>query len=161
MGRRARSDGAQGHGVRATPDVPDATRGVVGELFGLTKVEYLQWVDLDGAPLCGHRTAGGNLSRNMTGGFRLRNGRSGTVNSSALFTCVKAPTAEPNGWDASARQMQTQRADSVMLERSIKKESWDLVAECYPLQSLREIWYNSAYRAGVSNNGESDRDRLI
>lgn len=40
--------------------------------FGLSKIEYLQWVDLDGAPLCGHRTKGGDLCRNMTGGYQLR-----------------------------------------------------------------------------------------
>ena len=39
--------------------------------FGLSKIEYLQWVDLDGAPLCGHRTKGGDLCRNMTGGYQL------------------------------------------------------------------------------------------
>ncbi len=39
--------------------------------FGLNKIEYLQWVDLDGAPLCGHRTKGGDLCRNMTGGYQL------------------------------------------------------------------------------------------
>jgi len=39
--------------------------------FGLSKREYLQWVDLDGAPLCGHRTKGGDLCRNVTGGYQL------------------------------------------------------------------------------------------
>ena len=39
--------------------------------FGLSKIEYLQWVDLEGAPLCGHRTKGGDLCRNMTGGYQL------------------------------------------------------------------------------------------
>jgi hypothetical protein len=40
--------------------------------FGWSKIEYLQWVDLDGAPLCGHLTKGGDLCRNMTGGYQLR-----------------------------------------------------------------------------------------
>lgn len=39
--------------------------------FGLSKVEYLQWLDLEGSPACGHRTAGGDLCRNRTGGFQL------------------------------------------------------------------------------------------
>ena len=33
--------------------------------FGLSKIEYLQWIDLEGAPLCGHRTKGGDLCRNI------------------------------------------------------------------------------------------------
>lgn len=48
---------------------PDA---YAAEHFGLTKREYLQWIDLDGAPLCGHRTRGGDLCRNLTGGSQLR-----------------------------------------------------------------------------------------
>jgi hypothetical protein len=40
--------------------------------FGLSKIEYLQWVDLDGAPLCGHRAKRDDLCRNMTGGYQLR-----------------------------------------------------------------------------------------
>jgi hypothetical protein len=48
---------------------PDA---YAAQHFGLTKIEYLQWIDLDGAPLCGHRTAGGDLCRNMTGGSQLK-----------------------------------------------------------------------------------------
>jgi hypothetical protein len=39
--------------------------------FGLTKIEYLQWIDLDGAPLCSHRTRGGDLCKNNTGGYQL------------------------------------------------------------------------------------------
>jgi hypothetical protein len=46
--------------------------GFAGEHFGLSKIEYLQWVDLEGAPLCGHRTKSGDLCRNMTGGYQLR-----------------------------------------------------------------------------------------
>jgi hypothetical protein len=37
------------------------------EMHDLTKVEYLQWIDLDGVPLCGHRTRGGDLCRNIIG----------------------------------------------------------------------------------------------
>jgi hypothetical protein len=48
---------------------PDA---FAGQHFGLSKIEYLQWIDLDGAPLCCHRTKGGDLCRNMTGGYQLR-----------------------------------------------------------------------------------------
>lgn len=40
--------------------------------FGLSKREYLEWLGLEGAPLCGHRTKGGDLCRNMTGGYQLR-----------------------------------------------------------------------------------------
>ena len=40
--------------------------------FRLSKIEYLQWVDLEGAPLCGHRTKGGDLCCNMTSGYQLR-----------------------------------------------------------------------------------------
>lgn len=47
---------------------PDA---YAAKSFGLTKIEYLQWLDSDGAPLCGHRTAGGDLCRNLTGGSQL------------------------------------------------------------------------------------------
>jgi hypothetical protein len=39
--------------------------------FGLSKIEYLQWVELEGAPLCGQRTKGGDPCRNMTGGYQL------------------------------------------------------------------------------------------
>jgi hypothetical protein len=46
--------------------------GYAASLLGLTKIEYLEWVDLDGAPLCGHRTQGGDLCRNLTGGSQLR-----------------------------------------------------------------------------------------
>jgi hypothetical protein len=39
--------------------------GYAAECCGLSKFDYLQWLDLDGAPLCGHRTAGGNLCRHI------------------------------------------------------------------------------------------------
>ena len=39
--------------------------------FGLTKIEYYQWLDTEGSPLCGHRTARGDTCRNRTGGFQL------------------------------------------------------------------------------------------
>ena len=48
---------------------PDA---FAAEHFGLSKREYLQWLDLEGQPLCGHRTKSGDLCRNVTGGFQLR-----------------------------------------------------------------------------------------
>jgi hypothetical protein len=35
---------------------------------GLAKFEYLLWVDLNGAPLCGARTTGGELCRNAGAG---------------------------------------------------------------------------------------------
>ncbi|MGM5027701.1 hypothetical protein AB8B02_15885 [Tardiphaga sp. 862_B3_N4_1] len=50
---------------------PDA---YAADHFGLSKIEYMQWIDLDGAPLCGHRTKKGDLCRNMTGGYQLRAG---------------------------------------------------------------------------------------
>jgi hypothetical protein len=46
--------------------------GYAAKLVGLTKMEYLQWVDLDGAALCAHRTKGGDLCRNNVGGFQLK-----------------------------------------------------------------------------------------
>lgn len=39
--------------------------------FGLTKIEYYQWLDTEGSPLCRHRTAKGDPCRNRTGGFQL------------------------------------------------------------------------------------------
>ncbi len=39
--------------------------------FGLTKIEYLQWVDTDGAALCSHRTKGGDLCRNLISRIQL------------------------------------------------------------------------------------------
>jgi hypothetical protein len=45
--------------------------GYAANLLRLTKMEYLEWLDLDGAPLCGHRTQGGDLCRNLTGGSQL------------------------------------------------------------------------------------------
>jgi hypothetical protein len=59
-------DEQEAHKYNADPD------GYAARHFGLTKIEYLQWIDLDGAPLCGHRTAGGDLCRNLTGGNQLR-----------------------------------------------------------------------------------------
>ena len=48
---------------------PDA---YAARYLGLAKFEYLLWVDLGGAPLCGARTAGGELCRNtVPGGTRL------------------------------------------------------------------------------------------
>jgi hypothetical protein len=38
--------------------------------FGLSKIEYYQWLDTEGSPLCGHRTASGDKCRNRTGGFQ-------------------------------------------------------------------------------------------
>jgi hypothetical protein len=43
----------------------------VGDLYGLSKFEYLQWIDFDGAPLCGHRTKGDDLCRNLVGPIQL------------------------------------------------------------------------------------------
>lgn len=40
--------------------------------FGLTKIQYLQWIDTDGTPLCGHRTGGGDLCRNPIGRSQMR-----------------------------------------------------------------------------------------
>jgi hypothetical protein len=40
-------------------------------MHGLSKIEYLQWVDLDGAPLCGHRTRTGDLCRHVIGRVQL------------------------------------------------------------------------------------------
>lgn len=39
--------------------------------FGLTKIEYYQWLDTEGAPLCSHRTARGDNCRSRTGGHQL------------------------------------------------------------------------------------------
>jgi len=48
---------------------PDA---YAARYLGLTKFEYVLWVDLDGAPLCGARTQGGDLCRNaVPGGVQL------------------------------------------------------------------------------------------
>lgn len=45
---------------RADPD------GFAAEQFGLSKIEYIEWVELDGTPLCSHRTKTGDLCRNAT-----------------------------------------------------------------------------------------------
>lgn len=58
-------DEAEAEKYNADPDAYAA------QYFGLTKIEYLQWLDLEGSPLCGHRTAGGDPCRNRTGGFQL------------------------------------------------------------------------------------------
>ena len=47
---------------------PDA---YAAQHLGLTKIEYYQWLDLEGQPLCGHQAAGGDLCRSRTGGFQL------------------------------------------------------------------------------------------
>lgn len=52
---------------RYTAD-PDA---YASKHLGLTKIEYYEWLDTDGSPLCGHRTASGDKCRNRTGGFQL------------------------------------------------------------------------------------------
>jgi hypothetical protein len=39
--------------------------------FGLSKIEYYQWLDTEGSPLCGHRTASGDECRARTGGYQL------------------------------------------------------------------------------------------
>lgn len=39
--------------------------------YGLSKIEYYQWLDTEGSPLCAHRTAAGDQCRNLTGGFQL------------------------------------------------------------------------------------------
>lgn len=39
--------------------------------FGLNKIEYYQWLDTQGSPLCSHRTARGDLCKNLTGGQQL------------------------------------------------------------------------------------------
>ncbi|MBB4364993.1 hypothetical protein GGD65_006057 [Bradyrhizobium sp. CIR18] len=40
--------------------------GFAAEQFGLSKIEYIEWVEVDGTPLCSHRTKGGDLCRNAT-----------------------------------------------------------------------------------------------
>ncbi len=40
--------------------------------FGLSKIDYIQWIGCDGAPLCKHRTKTGDLCRNMTGRIQMR-----------------------------------------------------------------------------------------
>lgn len=55
----------EAHAYEADPDAYAAHH------FGLTKVEYYQWLDTQGAPLCRHRTKGGDMCRNLTGGQQL------------------------------------------------------------------------------------------
>jgi hypothetical protein len=38
---------------------------------GLSKFEYLQWIDLDGMPLCGHRNKGGDLCGTIIGPMQM------------------------------------------------------------------------------------------
>jgi len=38
---------------------------------GFSKIDYYQWLDTEGSPLCSHRTASGDYCRNRTGGFQL------------------------------------------------------------------------------------------
>jgi len=39
--------------------------------YGLTKLQYIEWITLDGNPLCGTRTAKGDLCRNQSGPGQL------------------------------------------------------------------------------------------
>ena len=52
---------AEAHRYNADPD------GYAASTCGLTKREYLEWVELDGVPLCAHRTSTGDLCRNPVG----------------------------------------------------------------------------------------------
>jgi hypothetical protein len=58
-------DAAEAKRYDADPDAYAAKH------FGLTKIEYYQWLDTEGAPLCSHRTAAGDNCRNRTGGSQL------------------------------------------------------------------------------------------
>lgn len=60
------ADEREAHQYDADPDA------FAGWHFGLSKIDYLQWVELDGAPLCGHRTKGGDLCRNTVGRIQLK-----------------------------------------------------------------------------------------
>jgi hypothetical protein len=62
-------------GFRLDPDEleewnadPDAYAAAV---CGLSKFEYLQWIDLDGTPLCGHRNKGGDLCGAIIGRMQM------------------------------------------------------------------------------------------
>jgi hypothetical protein len=46
--------------------------GHAAKHFGISKLEYIEWLNCDGAPLCKHRTKGGDRCRNMTGGMQMR-----------------------------------------------------------------------------------------
>jgi hypothetical protein len=48
---------------------PDA---YAGAHVGLSKVEYIEWVEIDGAALCSNRTKTGDLCRNATGRIQQR-----------------------------------------------------------------------------------------
>jgi hypothetical protein len=37
------------------------------EMYGMTKAEYLEWINLDGAPLCRAETKNGRQCRNVIG----------------------------------------------------------------------------------------------
>lgn len=37
--------------------------GFVADYFGLSAAEYVEWIDLDGAPLCGSKTKAGKLCK--------------------------------------------------------------------------------------------------
>lgn len=43
-----------------------------GELHGLTRAEYREWIGLNGAPLCGAETKNGRQCRNVIGRIQLR-----------------------------------------------------------------------------------------
>lgn len=45
--------------------------GFAAEHFGLTKLEYIEWVTLDGAALCAARKRGGDLCRNVVSSAQL------------------------------------------------------------------------------------------
>ena len=46
--------------------------GFAAAHYGLSKLEYIEWVSCDGAPLCRHRTKTGDLCRNMTGRVQMK-----------------------------------------------------------------------------------------
>ena len=58
----------------AEADVPKYNAdpdGFAAANFGLSKLEYIEWVSCDGAPLCRHRVKTGDLCRNATGRIQL------------------------------------------------------------------------------------------
>lgn len=64
------------------------------EMHDLTKFEYLQWIDLDGAPLCGHRTKGGDLCRNIIGSIQQKAARWKTMHRKQHCTVHKRQRPE-------------------------------------------------------------------
>ena len=54
--------------------------------FGLTKIEYYQWLDTQGSPLCRHRTLRGDLCRNLTGGQQFAPNRWKSLHRKLLCT---------------------------------------------------------------------------